>query len=171
MATTYETDQIFNEDFDRLAANLMANLNKTDGRLETQWSAAHAEEYMLDGGQYVRQIVGVTTAFSGPVESLKYVSFVVKLIALSPTTSRAQIVVVSPSPTVEVVRPLSGSLPDGSWHMDGHDGRRLESIAALLLDFCVNPDAETDTGIMRWLRAFKDLMTPGKDKRKPGDEA
>ncbi len=62
MATAFEQEQIFNENLDRLSANLMANLNKKDGALEAYWAAAHAEEFTLEGGQQTRQVFGVTSA-------------------------------------------------------------------------------------------------------------
>ncbi|MCL4249060.1 MAG: hypothetical protein KJ065_13015 [Anaerolineae bacterium] len=170
MATAFEKEQIFNESLDRLSANLMANLNKKDGALETHWSAAHADEYKLEGGQQVRQVFGLTSAYFVAGDERRYAPFVVKLIALSPTATRVHLVVVSPSPTFDDVHLPDGTDPEAAFPIGARESTRLEKTAARLLEFCANPEAETDTGMMQWLRAFNRLLTQGKDKRKPGND-
>jgi len=170
MATTYEQEQIFNESLDRLAANLMANLNKKDGVLESYWAAARAQEFSLEGGQQLRQVFGVTSAHMIVGEERTYVSFGVTLIALSPTASRVQVVVVSPAPLTEDVHLPGDPVPDARLPFGMRESTRLVKVAEHLLELCLNPDAETDTGMMHWLRKFNRLVTQGKDKRKPGDE-
>ncbi|MCA9909546.1 MAG: hypothetical protein KC519_12905 [Anaerolineae bacterium] len=167
MATALEKDQLFNESLDRLSANLMANLDKEDGLLQTHWSAAHAEEYVLAGGQQVRQIFGLTSAYFVAGDERRYAPFVVKLMAVSPTATRVHLVVVSPSPTFDDVHLPDDPDPEATFPIGARESTRLEKTATRLLEFCANPQAETDTGMLQWLRAFNRLLTQGKGKRKP----
>ncbi|MCB9450033.1 MAG: hypothetical protein H6672_01255 [Anaerolineaceae bacterium] len=163
MATTYQTREHFNESQDRLCENLLAHLNKRDALLETHWAAAHAEEYTLENGQCVQQIWGVTDSGSGSTgDTLHYLHFRVKAIAISAMGTEIQVTVVSPHPTFETIHVGAGDELAVS-SAGAFDRKRLEQIADKVLEFCANPQAETDTGMVRW---FRKLLAQSKVKRK-----
>lgn len=161
MATTYEVIELFNEPQERLCENLLAHLNKPDHPLETHWAAVHADEYTLANGQNVRQVWGLTNAYASN-DLTRFIHFLVKLTAISPGGTEVQVTSVSPYPQHDSVHLGEGD-ETPALSAGAVERKRLEKIADRVLEFCANPQAETDTGLVGW---FRKLLAQSKAKRK-----
>jgi hypothetical protein len=98
-------------------------------------------------------------------DSRRYLHFLVTLTAISVNGTEVQVNGVSPYPRFDSV--LLGSAEDApALAASAVERKRLEKIADRVLEFCANPQADTDTGIVGW---FRKLLTQSTGKRKPGD--
>lgn len=157
MPVKFETTEIFNEPIDRLCENLLANLNKEDpGIFDTYWEALHAEEFALDNQRAVRLIWGATKAFY-PYEH-GFFHFLVKFTALSVNGCQVDFVAILPVPAFE------GDPEVKEWYRS--DYQKLKRLAEKIMEFCINPQGETNVGL---ISRFRKLVAGGKDKRKTGD--
>jgi hypothetical protein len=159
MAVKLESTEVFNEPIDRLCENLLANLNKEDsGFFDTYWEAFHAEEFTFDNQRPVRLIWGATKAFY-PYEHGVF-HFLMKFTALSANGCQVDFVVGLPALALENDPELKERLYRGEY-------QNMQSLAEKVMELCVNPQAETNVGM---INRFRKLLEGSKDKRKTGDD-